>query len=191
MACMLLTGPAAEPLTLAAMKEFVRLAHDDDDATITDLIVAARTYIERATRRALITQTWRIVFDHWPSHGRLTVPIAPLREVVAARVYDGAGVSHAMDTQAFVPDLAATPPVIGFVPWAMAVPGRATAGIEIDVELGYGLAAQDVPEPIRQAVRMLVAHWYENRAVVADNGRGVLLPVGISALIAPYKVITL
>jgi uncharacterized phiE125 gp8 family phage protein len=38
---------------------------------------------------------------------------------------------------------------------------------------------------------MLVAHWYENRGVVAEDGRRVLLPVGVTALIAPYKVITL
>ena len=190
MSATLLTGPAAEPLTLAAMKSFLRIAHDDDDTTITDLIVAACTYVERATRRALITQVWRLVLDHWPAHGRLSMPVAPLRDIVAARVYDGAGVAHAVDTQAFVPDLAATPPVIGFVPWAMALPGRATAGIEIDIEVGYG-AASAVPEPLRQAIRMLAAHWYENRGVVADDGRSVLLPVGVNALIAPYKVITL
>lgn len=191
MAATLLTGPAAEPLTLAAAKAFLRLAHDDDDALVTDLIVTARTHVERVTRRALITQMWRIVLDHWPSHGRLTVPIAPLREVAAARVYDGGGVAHVMDLQAFVPDLAATPPVIGFVPWAMPVPGRSTAGIEIDVDVGYGPAAEDVPEPLRHAVRVLVAHWYENRAVVSQDGRSGALPVGVSALIAPYKVITL
>ena len=33
--------------------------------------------------------------------------------------------------------------------------------------VGYGDAAGDVPEPLRQAIRLLVAHWYENRGLVA------------------------
>ena len=32
---------------------------------------------------------------------------------------------------------------------------------------GYGGGAADVPEPLRQAIRLLVGHWYENRGVVA------------------------
>ena len=35
-------------------------------------------------------------------------------------------------------------------------PGRAVAGIEIDVVAGYGAPA-DVPSPLRQAILMLVA----------------------------------
>jgi uncharacterized phiE125 gp8 family phage protein len=37
-----------------------------------------------------------------------------------------------------------------------APPGRASAGIEIDVVVGYGATAESVPEPLRQAIRMLV-----------------------------------
>ena len=76
------------------------------------------------------------------------VPLAPLRQVVAARVYDGANVAYAVDAQAFVVDVAAAPGILGFVPWALAPPGRAVAGIELDLEAGYGAAA-DVPEPLR------------------------------------------
>jgi TP901-1 family phage major tail protein len=39
------------------------------------------------------------------------------------------------------------------VPWAVPVPGRATAGIELDVSIGFGDTIEDVPETLRQAVR--------------------------------------
>ena len=43
------------------------------------------------TKRALITQTWRLIRDYWPPDGRIAVVPAPLRSVAAARVYDAGG----------------------------------------------------------------------------------------------------
>ena len=39
------------------------------------------------------------------------------------------GVAHDLDAEAFVVDTASAAGVIGFVPWAIAAPGRAVAGI--------------------------------------------------------------
>ena len=47
----------------------------------------------------------------------------------------------------------------------MALPARLAAGIELDVTVGYGDAAVDVPEALRQAICLLTAHWYENRGL--------------------------
>jgi uncharacterized phiE125 gp8 family phage protein len=71
----------------------------------------------------------------------------------------------------------------------MPSPGRSTAGIELDVTAGYGDTAVDIPEPLRQAIRLLLAHWYENRAIVAEGSTA--LPASVEALIAPYRVLSL
>ena len=76
-------------------------------------------------------------------------------------------------------------------PWALPAPGRAQAGIELDVTVGYGDAAADMPEPLRQAIRLLVAHWYENRGLVTTGVDYSTLPQSIAALIAPYRVLSL
>ena len=55
MPSILLSGPAAEPITLAAAKQFLRVEHGDDDDVIAALIAAARIHVEAATRRALVT----------------------------------------------------------------------------------------------------------------------------------------
>jgi uncharacterized phiE125 gp8 family phage protein len=112
-----------------------------------------------------------------------------LRAVVAARVYDLAGASHNVDLQAFIADSAAS--AVAFAPWALPLPGRAAAGVEIDVSVGYGDAASDVPAALVHAIRLLVAHWYENRRIAATTGESGVLPATVSALIAPYRMLGL
>jgi uncharacterized phiE125 gp8 family phage protein len=69
--------------------------------------------------------------------------------------------------------------------------GRATAGIELDVSIGFGDTIEDVPETLRQAVRLLVSHWYDNRGVVASAGQCAVLPSTVAALIAPYRMFSI
>lgn len=91
MSAYLVTAPAAEPLSLADAKAFLRVEHGDDDAIIASLIVAARNHIEALTRCVLITQTWRLVLDRWPDGGRIVPRIGPVRSVVAAGRFECGG----------------------------------------------------------------------------------------------------
>lgn len=191
MPSILLTGPAAEPVTLAEAKLFLRVEHDDEDDLIEALIAGSRIHVEAQTHRALITQTWRLVRDTWPDNGRLGVLPVPLASLVAARTYDAAGTAHTFDTAVFTLDKASAPALLSFAPGALPVPGRTVAGIEVDVTVGYGTTAASVPEPLRQAIRLLTAHWYENRGLVAAGGGAAVLPASVAALIAPYRVLSL
>ena len=188
MSAILLTPPAAEPWTVAEAKDFLRVEHSEDDAIVAALVAAARSHVEALTRRALLTQVWRFMLDAWPARGRFVPRMAPLREVTAARVYDAAGVAGAVDAGSFVVDAAAN--IIAVPSGALPMPGRGTAGIELDVQIGYG-AADDVPENLRHAVRMLAAHWYENRGLAAFGASVAVLPAGAAALLAPYRVLSL
>jgi uncharacterized phiE125 gp8 family phage protein len=186
MSAVLLTPPVNEPLTLAEAKAFLRVEHGDDDAVIIALIAAARVHVEAMTRRALLAQTWRFVLDAWPRDGRFAPRIGPLRELVAARLFDADGTVRDMDGESFVVDVGAN--VIAAPCFALPVPGRARAGIALDVRCGYGADAADVPADLRQAVRLLLAHWYDHRVATAD---GALVPASVSALIAPYRMLAL
>ena len=189
MSALLLVPPSAEPWSVAEAKDFLRVEHDDDDAVIGALIAAARGHVEALTRRALLLQRWRFVLDAWPARGRLNLRTGPLRSVIAARVFDAAGNADSIDVETFVVDAAAD--IVASPCWALPLPGRLAAGIELDVELGYGAAASDVPDALRHAIRMLVAHWYENRGLAALGASAAMLPGGLGALIAPYRVLSL
>jgi uncharacterized phiE125 gp8 family phage protein len=190
MSAILLTAPAVEPVSLDEARAFLRVEYHDDDEGIAALAAGARIHVEAATRRALITQSWRISLDGWPADGRLEVRPGPLQSLSAACVYDLENMAHDIDLQAFVLDLAAS--ALVFAPWAVPAPGRPNAGIALDVVVGYGDAAIDVPEPLRQAIRLLIAHWYDNRGVVVAGAMtSPVLPQTVAALLAPYRMLSL
>lgn len=186
MPSILLSGPAIEPWSVAEAKSFLRAENDDDDTVIASLIAAARSHVEAMTRCALIAQTWRFVLDRWPKDGCVKLGRGPLRTLVAARIYDSAGNASAVDAETFVLDKTAG--VIASSGWALPAPGRAAAGIELDVEIGFGTGATDVPDVLRHAVRTLVAHWYENRGLIAIGQSVAMMPASVSAMIASYRV---
>lgn len=65
-----------------------------------------------------------------------------------------------------------------------AAPPDATAALEVEFRAGYGATPDAVPGPLRQAVRALVAHWFENRG---DASSAAALPAEVAALIAPFR----
>ena len=114
-------------------------------------------------------------------------PPAPLQTLSAARIFDFNNVAHALDVQSFVPDRAGS--ALDFVPCAVMQPGRPAAGIELDVVCGDGDGPADVPESLRQAIRLIVAQWYDSRGAAPDGTAP--LPAGVHALIAPYRMVSL
>ncbi len=181
----LLTSPAAEPVTLADVKLYLRSDSADEDDLIRTLITASRLLIEAAGGRLLIHQTWRLVLDAWPARGGALLPLSPVSQIVAARVFDAGGAPIPLAAGALSLETGADPPAV-WLQAAVPGPARAMAGIEIDVLAGYGATPAAVPEPFRQAIMMLVARWFEHRGDAAQRG-DARLPADVMALIAPYR----
>jgi uncharacterized phiE125 gp8 family phage protein len=183
MPLILLTKPEEEPLSVDDMKVYLRVDHDDDDALIFDLIAAARRHVENGTGKRLVTQAWRVVLDVWPDDGVVSLPLSPVVRVAGACLRAINGVATPLATADWILDcsgrlhIAFRPPLL-----------RAFAGIEIDVEVGFG-AGSEVPAGFVQAIRLLVAHWYENRTVA--SGETLFQPLAVAALMAPERALRL
>lgn len=50
-----LTGPSAEPLDVADLKDFLRITQDAEDALLARLVTTARQMVESAAARILMT----------------------------------------------------------------------------------------------------------------------------------------
>ena len=191
MTAILVTPPAIEPLTLAEVKAHLRLTTSDDDTLLAALITTARLQVEQATRRVLIEQAWRICLDDWPKGGVFTLPITPVVQVTAITVYNASGVPTTLPTIAYEVDSAGTPPRVAIKAAAGIRQRRRLNGIEIDLVAGYGPSGLAVPHPLRQAILVLVARWYENRDGAAYGIVPAALADTFESLIAPYRSVRL
>lgn len=187
MPLILTAGPSVEPISLAEAKAHCRVDADAEDVLVASLILAARMHIERSLDLALISQSWSLYLDRWPD-AHVELPLAPLIGVGAVRLYGPTGSSMTLDPALFAVDAASRRPRLArHAGQNWPLPGRAVNGIEIAFTAGYGEAAEDVPMPVRLAIKLLVAHWYEAREPVLFGETADPVPAGVASLIAPYR----
>ncbi|NOZ32801.1 MAG: hypothetical protein GXP01_06965 [Alphaproteobacteria bacterium] len=86
MTSILLAGPAGEPVSLTEARAFLRVDDTGENTLISTLITAARVHVESMTRRALINQNWRVLFDVWPAGGESPAPRAFFRSYCGSRL---------------------------------------------------------------------------------------------------------
>ena len=131
----LLSGPAVEPLSLDEAKSWLRIDSTAEDDLVCALISSARLAVEAATRRMLITQSWRFALDEWPHSRKLSIPFAPFRSLDAICVYDVAGTPQPLSPALYQLDPTPENARLAFT-WPLPAPGRPFAGIAFDITLG-------------------------------------------------------
>jgi len=192
MPLVLTSGPAVEPVTLAEAKAHLRVDTTAEDTLIASLIVTSRLHVEAAAGLALITQGWSYFLDVWPPGPALKLPLRPVQAITAVRLYDESAVVTTLDPASYLLDGAGSPPRLvrqGAIVWPK--PGRIANGIEVAFTAGYGNAATAVPGPLRQAILLLTAHWYDHRSPIEIGHHAEPVPDMVSELLSPYRSLRL
>lgn len=191
MALVMQTAPAAEPVSVEEAKAYLRLDGSSEDVLISSLILTSRLHIETALGLALMAQEWRLVLDKWPEAGSVRLPLRPVQSVSEVRVFDADANPSVVDPARYIVDAVGVPSRLVASGAGWPKPGRAANGIEIDLTAGYGAEPEKVPEPIRQALLLLVAHWYEHRDPIEIGSQGAAIPADVSRLLSPYRTVRL
>ena len=178
-----LDEPIVEPVTLAEMRSYLRLDPDDggaEDALVGTLIASARATVEAASRRILVPGRYRIMLTAWPAEGWVPLPLSPLVSLAQAGTVDGAGaVTLLAPGLVRLGDDPIEAPGLVVSPSAPSLSGRAAL---IEVVAGHGGVGPSPPAPLVEAIRLLVAHGFEQRGDTPDA-----LPPTVAALIAPWR----
>lgn len=185
------SAPAVEPLSLDEAKLHLRVDIGDDNELITALIVAARQYVEGATNRALISQTWRLSLDYWPYANCIRLPKPPLQSVTSLVYLDEDGNQTTWDASNYIVDTDSEPGRLVLAddaswPSLTLYPSNP---IRVTYVAGYGDEGSDVPEHLRLALKLLIGHWYENReAIVSTGAVPKEIPLAVESLINLHRV---
>lgn len=180
----LVTAPTTTPITAAEAKTQMRVEHSDDDTLIARLVDVAVAFCDAkgALGKAMITQTWAQWLAPNPSTVRLL--LGPVQSVTAVKYYNASNV--------LTTDTLSNYDVLGTSTYTTVKPKTGYTwpttynrddAIKIEYTVGYGDATTDVPQNVRHALMMLVAHWYENRENELIGVSSQTLPFGFEELL--------
>lgn len=162
---------------LEQAKQHLRVDGNEEDSYITSLITAAREAIEDYTLSSIALQELEARYNK--VNGVLLLPRPPIQEIISVTV-DGVDVTEACS-------LISTRAVYFDQPFQASRPG----GVVIRYVAGYA----DVPQVLKQAILLLVAHLYESREGQASEVKysaqipsGVSLPPTVAQLVCRYRV---
>jgi len=188
MAVSVIIPPVASPVTLSDIKQHLRIDHDEENDFLLALSQAAVDHVETHIRQSLINRTLRQYCDDLPATNRVVIEGWPVTTVVEVSGYNTAGDIHVIDqsTYRLVRDHVSTELV--FDPAINR--DMIVNGIEIDFVSGFGDMGLDIPSNILQAIKRIIAHWYEVRGSGQEGGEASL-PNGIDRLLAPLRRVSL
>ena len=162
------TPPAAEPVSLALVKEHLRIDSDVDDTLLTMYATVARSMIEAYTGRVLVTQTltWTVQeVDPRRTEALLWMPTTldlprgPVQSVTSVTTRDATGADTVLDPSNYTLDAT-------LVPAKLRVTYGSVVGqlqhVQVVFVAGYGPASA-VQLPLHQAILVTAAYIYEHR----------------------------
>lgn len=187
-----------EPVSVAEarrnsnVEDDVANAYDQDFAA---WISAARELAEAYTKRSFVERTYLLTLSTfptgWNSSWNIPIPNGPCIDVIAVSYLDIAGVRTTLDpsTYQLIED---EPPFIALAldQWWPSV-RNVVGSVAVEYRAGYSSAgspidAMNVPALAKQAIKMLVSHWYEQREATGVSSLEAV-PFGFYTSLDPLR----
>lgn len=183
--------PVASAWSLDDLKKHLEVETGEDDDLISLYALTAEDCLTgpgTPYQQSWVHTRWR---DFWPDFSRSpALRVAPVHTVARITYINTAGQEMLISPAAYylIPDVMG-----GRIVWAQGydlprdVAARPDA-VRVDYIAGYGPLMRDAPQRVRQAIRLLVGHWFRHREeVVIAAGAPQTLPKAVEYLMAPLQ----
>lgn len=186
----LITAPTVEPVDLTQALLHLRITNNEEHALVINLIKAARRWCEDFAGLSFVNTTWDYSLPDFPGgDGVIVLPRPPLVSVTHIQYVDANGTTQALAASTdYTVNTYSEPgeiwPAYGTAwPGVRDVPGA----LVVRFIAGFGSAAADVPENARQAVLLMIGHFYENREAVLAGTISKEIEFGVKSLLWPLR----
>lgn len=172
-------------VSLDDAKEFLRVDHDDEDTTITALLDAAVAWVEDYTSRSFSSSSLAIFsLGFWR---KASLAFGPVSSIVSVTYKDTSGASQTLSTDKYYYEtLGNNNSVMIYFHDVPNLEEYNAHPITVNAVVGASASSR-----VKHAVKMLVAHWYENRRAVVTGTITAEVPIAVEALLSSERIIDL
>jgi len=152
-----------EPITVEELKFWARIDGDEEDGVLTGIIKTARKNVEDYIRQSLIEKTIEMSLDSW-DFNFYELPLSPVLSITSVETLneDDTATTYSSDNYY----LAAGVPARLVIKQGVSNPlntVRDIGGFKITYKAGYSQTEDDLPQAIKDAVKVWATYIYEER----------------------------
>ena len=160
--------PEQDVVALEDVKEHLRVTVNDEDLLIENYTSAAVQFCEDYQNKYYLNTKVKLILDNL--HFPVQLPRPPLQSVDKIELQQRDGTLVEWDSSNYVVDDS------GNFVWIRLADGYTLPAdlankqvLQITYTAGHA-DAEDVPQKIKEAILLLIGHWYENRLAVLSTG---------------------
>jgi len=183
------TAAVDEPVSLAEFKDHLRITGDDENINLQRLLKTATDATETILQSRLINTTMLGYLTEIPSGDMVALLPSPVGSITEVKYYATDNTSQTWDSDSYTLDTSRSPCRLvrnhGYS-WPSAT--RTWNPIHVKFVAGYGTKASEVPWEIRHAIKLMGAHWWDQRMPLNIGNIVNEIPNQAKSLLAPYRV---
>jgi uncharacterized phiE125 gp8 family phage protein len=174
-----IAGATTYPVTLAEVRANGRVTTTSEDGLLDGLIAAATEHVEEYTGRLYSTQTWEEVLDAFPDEN-IEITLGPVSSVTSIKYLLSETLTTLDSDEYTVDTVSATCRIAPVDAW----PDADEVMNAVKVRFVAGSATSS--KAVKQAIILLVEHWFENRGAAGDVAMKEL-PFAVTHLLATQR----
>ncbi len=153
-------APATEPISLAEVKTYLRIEGESENGLLNSMIVAARITAERYMRASVISQKWKLLYNHTVPYS-VALKYGPVTAVDSVTLVSEQGDTSTFLSSAYYLDAGNRNLVFRQPP--------ASHRVEIVYTAGLAAAAENVPATIKQGMLAHIGCMYRRDELSGDK----------------------